>query len=282
VADLEALVAEEVATWEVGAVAVAVHPPDGRPVVVGQPDQGFALASVTKLFTAVVALVAVEEGVLALDDPAGPEGATVEHLLAHTSGLGFDTRHPVTAPGRRRIYSNTGYEALANAVADASGIDFATYAVEALVEPLRLEATRVVGSPAAGWRSTAPDVLALIEQVRRPTLLAHETLARATTTAFPGRAGVLPGIGRFDPLDWGLGFEVRNGKSPHWTGTSNSPATVGHFGGAGTFAWHDPEAGISCVALTDRPFGDWALEAWPRLADRVVASSRSRPDGRPV
>ncbi len=274
--DLEEVVAEDVATWDVPNVTVALHAGDA-PVLIGDPERAYALASVTKLFTAVVTLVAVEEGVLALDDPAGPEGSTVEHLLAHTSGLGFDTTEPIAAPGRRRIYSNTGFEVLARAVAAASGIDFATYAAEAVVEPLGLGGTRVAGSPAAGWHSTAPDVLALIEQVRDPTLIAPETMTRATTTAFPGLAGVLPGIGRADPLDWGLGFEVRNGKSPHWTGTRNSAATVGHFGGAGTFAWHDPDAEVSCVALTDRPFGDWALQAWPRLADLVLGTLTISP-----
>jgi CubicO group peptidase (beta-lactamase class C family) len=141
-----------------------------------------------------------------------------------------------------------------------------------VVEPLELRGTEVAGSPAAGWRSTAPDVLALVDQVRHPTLLARETVDRATTTAFPGLAGVLPGIGRYDPLDWGLGFEIRDGKAPHWTGEANSARTVGHFGGAGTFAWHDPEVSVSCVALTDRPFDQWALQAWPRLSDLVLDS----------
>ena len=69
-------------------------------------------------------------------------------------------------------------------------------------------------------------------------------VAQATSVAFPGLRGVLPGVGRFDPLDWGLGFEVRGSKSPHWTGTRNSPATFGHFGGTGTFLWVDPAAGL--------------------------------------
>jgi CubicO group peptidase (beta-lactamase class C family) len=95
-------------------------------------------------------------------------------------------------------------------------------------------------------------------------------MARATTVAFPGLVGVLPGVGRFDPLDWGLGFELRDGKDPHWTGRANSPRTAGHFGARGTFAWADPAADVSCVALTDRDFGDWSLQAWPRLADLVL------------
>lgn len=256
------------------ALAVA----DADPLVVGDADRRFALASVTKLFTALATLVAVEEGVLALDATAGPPGSTVEHLLAHASGLGFDGTEPSSAPGRRRVYSNAGYEALASAVAEHSGIAFDTYATEAVLQPLGLEHTEVTGSPAAGWRSTAGDVLALVEQVRSPSVIAPETMARATRVAFPGLAGVLPGVGRFDPLDWGLGFEIRDGKAPHWTGTRNSAATVGHFGGAGTFAWHDPGAGVSLVALTDRAFDDWALQAWPELSDVVLTNGDHRPN----
>ena len=79
-------------------------------------------------------------------------------------------------------------------------------------------------------------------------------------------------MGRFDPLDWGLGFELRHQKTPHWTGTHNSPETFGHFGGAGGFLWVDPAVDRALVVLTDRDFGPWALEAWPALSDAVVAA----------
>ena len=84
---------------------------------------------------------------------------------------------------------------------------------------------------------------------------------------------MIPGIGRFEPNDWGLGLELRDEKSPHWTGTRNSPRTFGHFGGSGTFLWVDPEADLACVAFGDREFGDWALEAWPRLSDAVLSEA---------
>jgi CubicO group peptidase (beta-lactamase class C family) len=89
--------------------------------------------------------------------------------------------------------------------------------------------------------------------------------------AFPGLTGVLPGFGRQDPNDWGLGFELRDRKSPHWTGGRSSPATYGHFGRSGTFLWVDPQARAACVCLTDREFGPWAARAWPELTDAVLA-----------
>jgi len=52
----------------------------------------------------------------------------------------------------------------------------------------------------------------------------------------------------------------------------NSAATFGHFGGAGTFLWVDPEVGVALAVLTDRPFGPWALTAWPSLSEAVLAA----------
>lgn len=91
------------------------------------------------------------------------------------------------------------------------------------------------------------------------------------TVQYPGTKGVLPGYGHQNPNDWGLGFEIRDGKSPHWTGSSSSPRTFGHFGQSGTLLWIDPDAGAACVALTDRAFGPWAVEAWPAFTDAVLA-----------
>ena len=81
---------------------------------------------------------------------------------------------------------------------------------------------------------------------------------------------MLPGYGSQRPNDWGAGFEIRDGKSPHWTGTRNSPRTFGHFGQSGTFLWVDPDAGAACVVLTDRKFGEWAVEAWTPYNDGIV------------
>jgi len=83
--------------------------------------------------------------------------------------------------------------------------------------------------------------------------------------------GVLPGYGMQRPNDWGLGFELRAHKSPHWTGSRNSPETFGHFGRSGTFLWVDPKSGAACVALTDRDFDQWGKDAWPVFSDEVLA-----------
>lgn len=241
----------------------------------GDLGRSYALASVTKLLTAYATLVAVEEGVLGLDDAAGPSGATVRHLLAHASGLDVDQRTVRSAPGSRRIYSNAGFEVLAESVAQLSGIPFAVYVRESVLGPLGMDATTFDGSPAAGATSTVADLVRFVAELQSPVLLDPSTLAQATNVVFPGLSGVLPGFGRQNPNDWGLGFEIRDGKLPHWTGATSSPRTYGHFGQSGTFVWVDPAVGIACVTLTDRDFGAWATEAWPAYADAVLAELRA-------
>ena len=230
----------------------------------------FRWASVTKLLTALAALIAAEEGVIDLDEPAGPEGSTVRHLLAHASGLPFEPGGPTGQPGKRRVYSNVGFEVLAAHIAKRAEMPFDTYLTAGVLEPLELDA-ELRGSAASDLHGSLDDLLMFARELQRPTLVAPETLAEATFVQFPGLGGVLPDFGRFDPLDWGLGFELRDAKDPHWTGTHNSARTFGHFGGSGTFLWVDPRADVAVGVLTDLEFGDWAKQAWPQLSDAVLA-----------
>jgi CubicO group peptidase (beta-lactamase class C family) len=262
----------QVAEWPAETVAVGVLRDGAVAGSHGPSDQGFRWASVTKLVTALAVLVAAEEGVVDLDEPAGPPGSTVRHLFAHASGLPFDAGAPIAKPGQRRIYSNAGFEALAAHVEAAAEMPFGEYLAEAVLNPLGL-AAELRGSPAAGLHGSLDDLLRLGAELQRPGLIAPETLAEATSVQFPGLVGVLPDIGRMEPNDWGLGFELRDEKSPHWTGGRNSPRTFGHFGGSGSFLWVDPEPRVALGCLCDLDFGPWALEAWPRISDDVLESA---------
>jgi CubicO group peptidase (beta-lactamase class C family) len=258
--------------WPVDNAATAVVTADGTVVGShGDTARKFRLASVSKPLTAYAALIAIEEGVVELDTPAGPDGSTVRHLLAHTSGLAFDAHKAMAEPGTRRLYSNAGFEQLADTRAEHSGIPFARYQAEALFGPLGMTGSSLDGSPAAGAVSTVDDLVAFAAELQAPKLLDPATVTEATNVVFPGLSGVLPGFGHQKPNDWGLGFEIRDHKSPHWTGSASSPRTFGHFGQSGTFLWVDPDAGAACVALTDRAFGPWAAEVWPRYTDAVLA-----------
>jgi CubicO group peptidase (beta-lactamase class C family) len=285
-----------VADWPVDAAAVGVvgvdrtmgpgrHRGAGMLGSMGPEERIFPWASVTKPATALAVPVAVEEGTLSLDDPAGPPGATVRHLLTHASGLGPGPGPPLAAPGASRIYSNVGYVILADLVAERSGIPFAEYLRVGVLDPLGMAHTELdpgvpQGAAAAGLTGPLIDLLSLGSELAVPILVSAATHRAATSVQFEGLAGVLPGFQRFDPCDWGLGVEIRGHKQPHWTGTTNSPATFGHFGGSGSFLWVDPVAGVLCGGLSDRPFGPWAVRSWPALADAVLAEcATGRPAG---
>src|SRR4051812_36593962 len=105
----------QVEAWPAETVAVAVVRGGEDVAAQGPREQVFRWASVTKPATALATLVAAEEGILDLDDAAGPPGSTVRHLLAHASGLPFDGGTPIAPPGKRRIYSNGGVDGLAEA-----------------------------------------------------------------------------------------------------------------------------------------------------------------------
>lgn len=261
---------EQIREWPVGHAAAGVVTAAGVVATEGDLDRTFALASVTKPLVAYAVLVAVEEGAVELDQPAGPPGSTVRHLLAHTSGLAFDTTVIMAEPGTRRIYSSSGFEVLAQFVADHTGIAFEDYLHEAVFEPLGMKSSDLDGSAGHGAWSTTADLLLFAGELLSPSLLSPKTLDEAITVQFPGCNGVLPGYGSQRPNDWGLGFEIRDNKTPHWTGNANSPRTYGHFGQSGTFLWVDPAQGVACVALSDENFGDWARTAWPPLSDSVL------------
>lgn len=259
--------------WPVPTVAAAVAGTSGVLAAYGDTARRFRLASVTKPLVARAAQIAVEEGAVELDTEAGPTGSTVRHLLAHTSGLSMLDDTTVAKPGTRRVYSNTGFRVLAETVQDASGMDFATYLSEAVFEPLGMRHSTLEGGAATagyGATSTVADLAEFVGELLVPQLVSAEMAEQASSVQFPGLDGVLPGFGAQRPNDWGLGFELKSAKSPHWTGASNSPATFGHFGQSGTFIWADPHAELALVVLTDRDFDEWAKPLWPALSDEVL------------
>lgn len=260
---------ELTAGWPVDHVSAGWIRADGTDAMIGDGSKPFLLASVTKPLVAFAILVAIEEGSLAMSDAAGPEGSTVEDLLSHSSGLG-PTGEVLAGPGERRIYSNYGFDLLGFLLEEATGMSTATYLHEALVLPLGLTSTSLAGSPAHAAISSLDDMVKFCAELLNPTLLSAETIAAMTTPVHPSLTGVLPGYGRQDPNPWGLGVEIRGEKAPHWTGSKNSPVTFGHFGQAGTFIWIDPAAGLACVALTDKPFGPWAVKNWPQFSDAII------------
>lgn len=265
-------------SWPVPNAAAAVVSPAGVLETRGDLGLRFRLASLTKPLAALAALVAVEEGALELerplDDPTLAEllpGATLAHLLAHASGIAPDRVQRSATPGTRRIYSNAGYDAAGAMIERATGMPFADYLREGLFAPLGMAQASLEGSPAKDAWGTVTDLTAVLGELFRPSGLLHPTSLQAATTAFlPGLRGVLPGYGAQEHNDWGIGFEIRADKSPHWTSPENSSQTYGHFGRSGTMIWLDPHAELALVALTDRDFDEWAIRAWPELSSAVL------------
>ena len=271
-----------VETWPVDHVAAAVMVGTEVVATTGPTSREFRLASITKPMASWATLVAVEEGIVALDGGLpGDDDRTLRHLLAHASGYGFDTPGPILAPERKRIYSNTGIEAVAHLVETAADMPFGDYLREAVFAPLGMTASELRGSAAHGVWSTVDDVTRFVAEIVEPRLVAPETARDAVRPQWPTLGGIVPGVGRFDPCPWGLGLELRGDKSPHWTGARNTADAYGHFGGSGTMWWTDPGRHLdgrplSVLALTDRRFDDWheeALRLWPELSDAVIDES---------
>lgn len=132
-------------------------------------DTRFALASTSKIITAVAVMQLVERGQVALDEPIGRffpdypnrtvrDQVTARHLLKMRSGLGdiFDLdydsnanplanhadyirlfeREPLAfVPGEDFAYSNAGYILLGRIIELASGQDFYTYVADNVFRP---------------------------------------------------------------------------------------------------------------------------------------------------
>jgi CubicO group peptidase (beta-lactamase class C family) len=264
----------EIADWPVGSASVAVVGPAGVLDLV-EDGRSYPWASVSKIVTALTVLDGTFEGVIGLEDEVGPPGSTLRHLLAHASGLSVDSDRVLAKPGTRRVYSNRGIELAAEHLAARTGRPFVDELTERVLDLLGMSGTELVGSPAHGVRGPIADLAALAADLLRPTLVLPNVVTLAGTLAFPGLSGVLPGFGRQEPNDWGLGCEIRDHKSPHWTAPGNSPETFGHFGQSGSFLWIDPVANLACVSLSDTNFGPWAADRWPRLSAAVLAAHGS-------
>ena len=261
-----------------GAV-IALRDEDGdfelRPM--GELDDPHQWASVTKVAVGLGVMIAIDEGLFSLDDELGPPGSTVRHLLSHASGLGLDSAVPLSAPERKRIYSNAGFDLLGEHLARWSGLPLETYLRQAVFEPLGMERTTLKGSAASGMVGPLRELVFLLIEIMEPTLLSNTEASEMRTIQYPSLAGVLPGFGRFDPCPWGLGLEVKGTKRPHWTGARWDPGSVGHFGQAGGFLVTTGARDLGVVSLGDVPFGPWATTAWPSFLDDVALEAQVAP-----
>ncbi|MDO5700492.1 MAG: serine hydrolase domain-containing protein [Bowdeniella nasicola] len=252
--------------------ALVIADRDGIVHVEGSVDTDFPFASVTKPIATYAALIAVDRHMFDLDAPAGPhapEGATIRHLMAHASGLPFERDYVAQRPERHRVYSNVGIEVMGERFEEETGISIQEYTDEQVLTPLGLTHLMFDGSPAYGAHGTVRDLADLIREWLAPTLVSPALFKEATTPQFPDLDGVLPSYGRQRPNEWGLGFEIRGHKDPHWTSPLHSPRTFGHFGQAGSFIWVDPDVGLGAAFLGAEPYGAEHRKKWTDLNGRI-------------
>jgi D-alanyl-D-alanine carboxypeptidase len=187
-------------TWraraDVPAVVLGVSDSDAAPwlgasgtpelagVVGVTTDARFRIASITKVFVAVVVLQLVEEGRLGLDEPASrylaadaARHVTIRQLLNHTSGIpdytmsdGFNKqlleqrerrwtadevlalvrdKESDFAPGTGYSYSNTDYILLGEVIKQISGRSWSQEVRRRILEPLSLDSTYIAGAESA-------------------------------------------------------------------------------------------------------------------------------------
>jgi CubicO group peptidase (beta-lactamase class C family) len=128
------------------------------------------IASITKPFTATLAMTAVQDGLLSLDAPTR-DGLTPRLLLSHQAGLACEWPEPLDRYGdgddvlERLVkdapepgpsgsqglfsYCNAGYWLVAASVAQRTGLAFETAMRERVLEPLGLTRTSFEGDDAA-------------------------------------------------------------------------------------------------------------------------------------
>lgn len=322
-----------VATFTAG---LARRAPAPAPV---RPDTRFAVASVTKPFTAAAALLLVDRGLVELDAPVrrylpefaggGREAVTVRQLACHTGGL--PARLPTNAlsgsdrldlaaisaamlrlplerpPGTRVVYSEVGPVLLAEIVRRVSGVPFHRFVQAELLAPLGLRATgfappadeeeriahvagvaegagpaaepynsaywRDLGHPSSGLFATPSDLVrfAGVFLAAGAPLLRPETAAAMVRDQTGGLPGGLQGALEWPRCAWGLGWEVRGDKQPHWTGRRVGPQMFGHFGHAGALLWADPARRLAWAVCANQTMDSgWYKRRWPALCDALA------------
>lgn len=218
----------------------------------------------------------------------------------------------VAAPGSKVEYSNVGYGILGLIIEAVSGQSFADYMRERLFAPLGMQHAylappaelypRIVhvggtldpGSPTERFNSAyarrqthpAGNIIATALDVARFFQLfldrgmagGRQVIAPATARLMianqtAGLCGGIEGFMTWNDCAWGLGFDLRGVKQPHFSGEFSSATTFGHSGVAGTFAWADPARDLVCVMLANRTlYNLWNESRWSRFSTALIAA----------
>jgi CubicO group peptidase (beta-lactamase class C family) len=210
-------------------------------------------------------------------------------------------------PDTRVTYSNVGYGLLAQVVERHTERGFADALHTLVLEPLGVEGYlggepprppalladvrgghrsgelasfnsafwRSLAFPWAGLVTTAAGALALVRAFagHPGDVLSAKLRAEATRS----NTGDLPG-GFAQPLiwsrcAWGLGPEVRGGKTPHWVPAQAGPDSFGHSGASGALAWAAPAHELAWAILGARTADSgWLLRRSAAISAAILAA----------
>lgn len=282
-------------------------------------DGRFGVASVGKGFTAVVVGALIDDGILSLDSAVRPflgddlalidDAVTIEHLLAHTSGIGdyidetsgeitdyvidrplheldtteafvplLDGRPPVSVPGEKFAYCNSGFVVLALIAERASGVPFHELVQRRVFAPSGMAASGyprtddMPGDLAVGYLGDDDDRTNILHLPVRgngdggavttaadlrsfwQALFAHRLVSERTLAALTEAVHVVDG----EHMRYGRGF---------WRGW-DSPLVMleGYDAGVSARTWFDPESGATGSIIANTSDGAWPVVGaveWP-------------------
>lgn len=240
-----------------------------------------------------------------------PDASTFDELRTYIHAF------PIASPGSKVEYSNVGYGLLGLIIEEVSQKPFATFVREHVFAPAGLRDTWLAppddlfphivhvhgtldpGSPTERFNSTyarrqthpAGSVLATAQDVARffqmmlddgasdgRQVIAPAAARLMITNQTAGLHGGIEGFMTWNDCAWGLGFDLRGNKRPHFSGEFTTPGAFGHTGVSGVFAWADPALDLVCVMLANRTLFDlWNVSRWSRFSTAVVASLTGVP-----
>ncbi len=218
-----------------------------------------------------------------------------------------------SVPRTRVEYSNIGYGLLALVVERRTGLAFPQALRQLVLEPLGVEAYlgdepprapvllsgvrgagagteleifnsafwRGLGLPWSGLLTTTGGAMRLIQAFggRPPGFLSTGLLDEATRNQVGDLECRLFGLIPWQRCHWGLGPELRDGKTPHWTPPEASPRSFGHAGQSGCVVWADPAAGLAWAILGTRTADNgWLLKQAPRIGATILKHHAMRQD----
>lgn len=251
----------------------------------GDRETPYELASITKIINAITICDVVASGFVNLSDQVNDprfkyNDVYLYDLLAHTSGLSFTGKEKQVAPRSKRVYSNYAVELAAGFVGMKLQDEFGLISVQdlfndglgAILREVKNAKIDFYGSPAYGAHANLNALSALAQQMRNPTFIDEEMHGQMTSTYLNNLKGTIPGWGNYKDCAFGIGYEIKSTKSPHWMGSLSSDKSFGHFGQTGVFIMHDPVNNISIVALGDREFDKTLKKLWPAYVDNIFKS----------